>query len=185
MQAFWKMSWRLAALNLVVKCGIPCSTMMTLRINQHVWFLPLAYLVRREGNVFTGVCISVCPQGVPLLHPIILPLTGTMSLLGRGTPVTGPGPFKGGNPMTGPRSLPWRGGTPVTGLRSLQRGYPNGWFQVPSRRGGTPVTGQRFFPGGYTSPRRVGGGAVRATDFASLCKMNTSRKAMWMPFMIS
>ena len=36
-------------------------------------FLPPAYVVRREGSVFTGVCLFT-PGGVPHLHPIILPL---------------------------------------------------------------------------------------------------------------
>ena len=31
-------------------------------------FLPPAYVVRREGNVFTRVCKSVCPHPLDLLH---------------------------------------------------------------------------------------------------------------------
>ena len=46
-------------------------------------FLPPTYVVRREGTVFTGVCLST-PDGVPHLHPIILQLV--------------PCPFLGGVP---------------------------------------------------------------------------------------
>ena len=45
-------------------------------------FLPPVYLVWREGNVFTSVCVSVCPQG-----------------WGEGVPQQGPGQ---GIPQPGP-----------------------------------------------------------------------------------
>ena len=56
------------------------------------WFiLPPAYVVRREGNVFTGVCISVWPQGrvgTPVSGPrsLLHPLAPVLSGGGRGYP---------------------------------------------------------------------------------------------------
>ena len=109
--------------------------------------LPPAYVVRREGTVFTGVCLS----------------TGG----GRGGPGTPPGgyltgyPPSGGGYLTWPDRVPPRGGTqtPPGGTRTPPGGYltwpdrvpPQGgyltWPDWVPPRGGYPDP-----PGGYPDP---------------------------------
>ena len=59
------------------------------------WLLPPVYVVRREGNVLTRVCPSVCPQGGGYPYPIQLcnitqnamgPWPGGVTLAGEGYP---------------------------------------------------------------------------------------------------
>ena len=107
---------------------------------------PPAYVERQKGNVFTGISLSV--------HT------------GRDTPSpshntsTGPMPFPGGTPLTGPRSL-LGGGTPVpdggttrwgTLLARSGQGYlsPRQWGTVrwgtPSARDGVLLAGDGVPP---------------------------------------
>ena len=57
--------------------------------------LPLACVVRREGTVFTGVCMSTPGEGGFAPSPSHSTSTGSMSFL-VGTPVTGPRFLPGG-----------------------------------------------------------------------------------------
>ena len=82
------------------------------KLSSYPQLLPPAYGVRREGTVFTGVCLSTPGGGggVPHFHPMSFP-GGT------------PSPYH--NTSTGPMSLP--GGYPLA---------RSGWGE-----GGTPVLG--------------------------------------------
>ena len=99
-------------------------------------FLPSAYVVRREGTVFTGVCLSTPDGGT--LTPSHNTSTGPRSLLGG----TQPGPDRGV-----PSPDPDGGGTLARdGVPPIQRcSNPiQGWCTPPSSEGYSPA--QRWVP---------------------------------------
>ena len=95
-------------------------------------YLPAAYVVRQEGNVFTSVCFSVCPQergtqvSVPrsLLQPLVPGLCR-----GRGNQPLVPGPFWGGVSLV----LFWR-----VGGRDTHSAARAGLHPPPPTRTGYP-----------------------------------------------
>ena len=113
-------------------------------------FLPPAYVVWREGTVFTGVCLftygmgypslshntSTGPMsfpGVPHFHPIILPLV-PCSLQGLVPQWLVPGHFLGGTQS----QMGQNGGYPKTGTPQPGTGYP------PGQGWGTPQPGMAY-----------------------------------------
>ena len=121
--------------------------------------LPPAYVVRREGNVLTRVCPSICLStgGVPISHNALQHFPechgavgggGYPARSGQGGTLAGGGtlggypaggvPWPGGYPGQGgtlARGLPWLGGYPVRGATLLGGTLARG---VPCR-GGYPV----------------------------------------------
>ena len=92
--------------------------------------LPTAYVVRREGNVFTRVCPSIHPSVCPHWLGGGVPQPGPD---GRGVPQPGPdgGPLPRGYPTLGTPHWTWPG-VPWWGVSHLRyppsdlvRGYPN------------------------------------------------------------
>ena len=94
------------------------------------WFLPTAYVVRREGSVLTRVCPAVCPHLGGGGYPSQIQLGGISS----GTPCwTWPGgvPLPGQLPPPQVTPLPhpcqtWPGGYPTSGnpCQTWLGGYP-------------------------------------------------------------
>ena len=107
--------------------------------------LPLAYVVRREGNSFT---LLVCPQGggVPISHNALQHFPECHGAAGGGTL---PGPA-GGVPWLG--GVPWPGGYPGWG-GTLARGGTLAGGGVPwwggTLAGGYPGQGGTLASGGY------------------------------------
>ena len=81
--------------------------------------LPPAYVVRREGNVLTRVCLSV-HRGVPISHNALQHYPEC-----HGAARGGPCQVQGGVPWRG--GVPWQGGT-------LGGGYPGGGTQLGQHR---------------------------------------------------
>ena len=128
---------------------------------QVVLSLPTAYVVRREGNVFTRVCPSIILSvhgGVPWPGPagggypsqVQVGGGGTPSVLAGGTPARGvlhlgysPSDLARGIPLLGGGTPPW-----IPPRSDLARGYP------------TLGTPHQTWPGGYpcqegSTPPRV------------------------------
>ena len=113
-------------------------------------FLPPVYVVRREGNVLTRVCPSICLStggGVPISHNALQHFPECHGAAGGTLPGPGGGvPCQvqpGGYPAMG---VPWPGGTLAGG--TLVGGYP-----------------ARGYPGRVPPPARSGGGyPVRTTE---------------------
>ena len=133
-----------------------CCNRRDIKEHTFIAFLPPAYVVRREGNVLTRVCLST-GGGVPVSHNALQHFPECHGAAGGGLPVsynalqhfpechgaarggTLPGPAGGGG-------VPWPGGTLVGG------GYPG--------QGGTLARGGTL-PGGVPCPG--GGYTVRTT----------------------
>ena len=109
--------------------------------------LPPAYVVRREGTVFTGMCLSRGRRGYPLT-------SGPRSFpWGRGTLISGPRSFPGGglppSPVTGSVQSPVPGATGGGEGEGERRGEGEVLLSPPPgtvhamggyARGGTPLT---------------------------------------------
>ena len=88
-------------------------------------FLPPAYVVRREGNVLTRVCPSICLStggGVPISHNALQHFPECHGAAGGGgypaRSSWGEGYPGGGSTLAGgypPRGVPWPGGYPGQG----------------------------------------------------------------------
>ena len=105
--------------------GGECTLFKDVWILTHSTFLPPAYIVGREGNVFTGINLSVHKAGV--LFPGGTPVPGSFpglwsQVLSRGTPVPGsfPGLWSQVLSWGVPQSWP-SGGTPGQGTSSQDR----------------------------------------------------------------
>ena len=125
-------------------------------------FLPPAYVVRREGNVLTRVCPSICLStgGVPISHNALQHFPECHGAAGQGgyparsswggypgggVPWPGGYPGWGGYPGRGDTlagGIPWPGGYPGQG-GTLLGGYP-GQGGYPAR-GGTQLGQHREY----------------------------------------
>ena len=139
-------------------------------------YLPPAYVVRREGNVLTRVCLSV-HRGVPISHNALQHFPEYHGAAG-GVPIshnalqhfpechgaaggggTLPGPARGGTLVGGYPS--WEGGTLAGGYPG--RGVP---CQGGTHPGGTLPGGVAWLGGTLAGGARSGGGGypVRTTE---------------------
>ena len=119
-----------ADFSLVAACHRSCSFSVIFTIFGSQLYLPPAYVVRREGTVFTGVCLST-GGGYP--YPIMLCNISQNAMGQRGGGYLTGYPPRGGTQSGGvPDWVPPLGGYPVGGVTQL--GTPPGGYPV---RGGT------------------------------------------------
>ena len=147
-------------------------------------FLPPAYLVRREGTVFTGVCLLTF---VGVGYPNQVWMVGGTPFLGWGVPWPG---LDGGYPIRGVGGDTWPGldggGIPPS-QAWMVGGYPGQVWMV-GVPGGTPWPGmdgggypsQVWMVGGLPSPSPARSGWWGGTPARSVCWEGYPPGQVWM-----